>query len=428
MKHFLVFFTLLLAVSCVQAKPAKNIIFVVADGMGPAYTSAFRYFADDPQTKPVEATIFDELLVGSASTYPDSGLGVVTDSAAAATALSAGVKTYNGAIAVDVNKQPVTTVLEMAKARGMKTGIAVTSQIVHATPAAFLVHNESRKNYDAIADAYFDDRIDGAFKADVMLGGGWQYFKRPERDLIAEFVAAGFNYVDDLTALDSAKVGKPVLGLFADIGLPWALDSRDQPRLKAMTQAAVKHLENKKGYFLLVEASQVDWAGHANDIGAAMAEMADLSDTLHWLKDYVEGRNDTLMVVTADHSTGGLTLGADSQYLWRPGLLHRLPASPDGLAKQTLALESDQRAAWLGQSLAVTLDDSITDQLADIDDPQAMSKLIKQLIDRETHTGWTTGGHTGVDVPVLAIGRGAQHFAGFQDNTDIAKKLIDMVK
>ena len=154
MKHLLVFSLLLLTATCVYSKPAKNIIFVVADGMGPAYSSGYRYFVDDPKTKVVELTVLDELLVGAASTYPDSGLGVVTDSAAAATALSAGVKTYNGAIAMDVDKQPVTTVLELAKARGMRTGIAVTSQIVHATPAAFMVHNESRKNYDAIADAY----------------------------------------------------------------------------------------------------------------------------------------------------------------------------------------------------------------------------------------------------------------------------------
>lgn len=428
MKQLLRFSAFVLAFSGICAEAGTNVILVVADGMGPSYTTGYRYFADNPDTKPVETTVFDELWVGMASTYPDSGEGVITDSAAAATALSAGIKTYNGAIAMDASGKPVTTVLEMAKARGMKTGIAVTSQIVHATPAAFIAHNTSRKNYNAIADAYFDERINDDFKVDVMLGGGWRYFVRPDRNLVEEFVAAGYQYADTWQSLDSLRVGAPVLGLLADVGLPWALDMQGQPRLKSLTQTAVQHLQNPKGFFLLVEASQVDWAGHANDIAGAMAEMQDLAETLEWLRGYVDRRQDTLLVVTADHSTGGFSLGAEQQYLWRPELLRRLKSSPDVMAAQLLQQPVKLRASWLAKALGLQLNSHTVQQLEQAAEPEAVAGLIKQTIDQATHTGWTTGGHTAVDVPVLALGQGAKRFVGFQDNTDIAKQLMQIVQ
>ncbi|BFM08881.1 alkaline phosphatase [Halioxenophilus aromaticivorans] len=411
-----------------QAKDKpKNVILLVVDGMGPVYTSAYRYFADDPATKQVESTVIDELVVGTASTYPDADRGVITDSAAAATALSSGIKSYNGAIGVDRNHKPVQTMLEMAKAKGKRTGIAVTSQIVHATPAAFIAHNDSRKNYNAIADAYFDERIDGKFKADVMLGGGWDYFIRPDRNLVEEFTTEGYQYIDDMAQLGQLQQDQPVLGLFAKVGLPWALDMQGQPRLKALTQAAVSQLENRKGYFLLVEASQVDWAGHANDIAAAMAEMADFVDTLEWLKEYVESRKDTLLVVTADHSTGGLSMGAGNEYLWRPDMIKSLEASPDSLALLAMEQAPGQRAELIASALGLSPSQAQSAAIAQAEDSQALSAAIKLMIDEATHTGWTTHGHSGVDVPVLATGVGAEQFAGFQDNTDIAKKLINMI-
>ena len=138
-------------INVTQISKPKNIIMVIADGMGPAYTTAYRYFNDNPATELIEETIFDRLFIGTSSTYPASTSGLVTDSAASATALASGVKSYNGAIGLDVNKKRVQTVLEFAKIQGKKTGIVVTSQINHATPAAYLAHNESRQNYNANA-------------------------------------------------------------------------------------------------------------------------------------------------------------------------------------------------------------------------------------------------------------------------------------
>ncbi|TRX56936.1 alkaline phosphatase [Thalassomonas sp. M1454] len=433
----------------------KNIIMVVADGMGPSYPAAFRNYNDDPKTPLIEQTIFDKTLVGSSSTYPASEFAVekdeqgnvinvaeelsnsyVTDSAASATALATGIKTYNGAIGVDPQKQPLDTVLEWAKSLNKKTGIAVTSQIVHATPASYIAKNESRRNYDAIANDYFDLKINGQFKADVMLGGGTKFFIREDRNLKDEFVASGYQYIDSLTQLNTLEPGKPVLGLFAEVSMPVVLDSADKTHLASMTKAAVKQLENDNGFFLLVEASQVDWGGHSNDIAYSMGEMADLAATMNYLYQYVENNPDTLVVLTADHNTGGFSIGHNGIYNWQPEYLKHFKASPRTIAQQ-LASEKIT-IAEVSELLGFEISQDEIQQLVDVSQmtetnekgnalTKGYYKAITGIIDNKTASGWTSSGHTGVDVPVYAFGQGYQEFSGFQDNTDIAKKLFKLM-
>jgi alkaline phosphatase len=421
----------------------KNIIMVIADGMGPAYTTSYRYFNDDPLTEHIEETVFDRLLVGSASTYPASVSGVVTDSAAGATALATGFKTYNGAIALDVNKNSVETVLEFAKKQGKKTGVVVTSQINHATPASYLVHNESRDNYNAIADSYIDNGI----KADVYLGGGWKYFLRDDRNLIDEFKASGFQYIDNYNSLNTLKAKTPVIGLFADKGLPSALDDANRHRLSTMTKTAIKQLENNKGYFLLVEASQIDWAGHSNDIASAMAEMSDLAKAMEYLENYVKQNPDTLVVLTADHSTGGLSVGANGKYEWHPEVLRTMKSSPVTIAQILSEKKITQKLLMDLLNFDVTKKEVINIQTAkdmaiekistydrldkvikSKSKKPSMSKIIansiKKVIDVRTNTGWTSDGHTAIDVPVHTLGKSSGMFKGKMDNTDIAKKIF----
>lgn len=410
------------------AQSPKNIIMVVADGMGPAYTTAYRNFKDDPATPAIEPVVFDDVLTGNASTYPAHVSGYVTDSAAAATALASGVKSYNGAIGVDVNKRPVESVLQLAKRQGLRTGVAVTSQIVHATPASYIAHNESRQNYNALADSFYDNRINGKPIADVMLGGGTQYFEREDRDLVAGFIDEDYAYVDTYNKLATVPAGSQVLGLFAPVGLPAALDDSRPHRLAYLTEHAIKHLENPNGYFLLVEASQVDWAGHANDIGSAMAEMDDLAATMAYLKDYVAEHPDTLVVLTADHSTGGLSIGAKGEYRWSPEFLKRMKSSVETIAKNMPQM--DQPLAYVSQQLGFAFseeDQAMLQSLINQDNERERVAVLKRFLDSKTNTGWTTGGHTGVDVEVFAFGAGKEAFMGQMDNTDIAKRLKAMV-
>ncbi|PKG82049.1 hypothetical protein CXF85_15820 [Colwellia sp. 75C3] len=411
-----------------KEKVAKNIIMVIGDGMGPAYTTGYRYFIDDKSTPLVETTVFDDLLAGMVSTYPVNTQGYVTDSAAAATALSTGHKTYNGAIGVDTDKKPLLTLMELAKQLGKKTGLVVTSQINHATPAAYFSHNESRKNYNEIADSYFDKRINGHFKADIMLGGGTKYFNRQDRNLVAEFKNAGFQYIDDFSQLASLNKQQAVLGLFAEVGLPWTLDNKNNNHLLTMTTSAVQQLENVDGYVLLVEASQIDWAGHSNDIAAAMGEMSDLAQTLTWLKNYVENSEDTLLVATADHSTGGLTLGAKGDYRWQPEYLKNLTLSPQSIAEKLAQDKEVITAQKLSDLLGFTVSVQEANLFVNRKSEKLIYQQIKHLIDKKTNTGWTSSGHTGIDVQVFSAGTGANDFTLHQTNTDIANKLFTVLK
>lgn len=473
MKKFIpTLLTSLLIMSCTQLQATqkspentmtdnmpKNIIMVVGDGMGPAFTSAYRYYNDDPNTPEIEQTVFDRNFTGTSSTYPDPESGYVTDSAASATALSTGIKTYNNAIGLDINREPIETVLEYAKKQGKKTGVVVTVQINHATPASYLAHNVHRYNYNAIADSYIDDGI----KADLYLGGGLQYFIREDRNLVEEFIASGFHYIDKYSEIASIPKDKPVLGLFDKTNLPWALDDTNKHRLSMMTKAATKQLENKNGYFMLVEGSQIDYGGHARDIAAAMAEMDDLAKTLEYLESYVAQNPDTLVVITADHSTGGLTIGKktertdpniNSKYLWRPEFIRAMTMSPQAMAikftDNELSLENMNKlmtfditeADIINMKQAKLIDQDIIKQfnlLSSADKKgkrtprpyQSVLNVITKIIDVKTNTGWgsisPSGTHTGIDVPVFAFGKGSENFNGFQDNTDIAKKIFTLL-
>ena len=396
----------------------KNMIIMVGDGMGPAYTSAYRYYQNNPDTEEIEQTVFDRLLVGMASTYPARQSGYVTDSAASATALATGVKSFNGAISVDVNKRPLTSIMQIAKARGMAIGVAVTSQVNHATPAAFLAHNESRRNYDEIAQSYLSS------DADVILGGGQKYFSE---DLLTQFKAKGYQHIDDFSQLENLNQGK-VLGLFADVQLPWVIDQQDSTQLSLLTQKALDLLsQNDKGFVLLVEGSLIDWAGHNNDIATAMSEMHGFANAIEVVEQFVRANPDTLMVVTADHNTGGLSIGANGEYAWDTALLQGIKASPASIAEQAIAIDNWQ--TQLKQTLGFEVNKDELQRLSNarMQGKAAFETSLKQVIDSRSFTGWTTSGHTGGDVQVFAAGPAADLFKGNQDNTDIAEKMMSLL-
>lgn len=315
----------------------KNVIFMIGDGMGNPYTTGYRYFKANHSDKRVPQTAFDTYLVGQQATYPEDEEENVTDSASAATAMAAGVKTYNNAIALDNDKSKTETVLERAKKVGKSTGLVATSEITHATPAAYGAHNVSRKNMAEIADDYFDDQIDGQHKVDVLLGGGSELFARKDRDLVKEFSQAGYGHVTDKKSLNENQDDK-ILGLFAPGGLPKMIDRTEEvPSLADMTEAALQRLDkNEKGFFLMVEGSQIDWAGHSNDIVGAMSEMQDFEAAFEKAIDFAKKDGETLVVTTADHSTGGLSLGKGDQYNWLTEPLHAAKRTPDFMAEEII--------------------------------------------------------------------------------------------
>ncbi|WP_282019676.1 alkaline phosphatase [Planomicrobium okeanokoites] len=408
----------------------KNVIFLIGDGMGVSYTTAYRSMKDDPATKLIEETAFDPHLVGQQMTHPEDPDQNITDSASSATAMAAGIKTYNNAIAVDNDESEVKTVLEAAKEKGKATGLVATSEITHATPASFGAHDISRKNMNAIADDYYDELINGEHKVDVLLGGGTSLFDRTDRDLTEEFQNDGYGYVTNKQELLENEDAQ-VLGLFAPAGMPKMIDREDSaPSLEEMTKSAIDRLkQDKDGFFLMVEGSQIDWAGHDNDIVGAMSEMEDFEKAYAAAIEFAKKDKHTLVIATADHSTGGFSIGADGIYNWFGEPIAAAKRTPDFMASKIA------EGAEVEEILSQYIDHELTDEeisavkvAAETENYGSIDNAIEEIFNKRSYTGWTTGGHTGEDVPVYAYGPSSEKFAGNLDNTDHAKIIFDLLK
>lgn len=408
----------------------KNVIFMIGDGMGVSYTSAYRYLKDDPNTKLAEGTEFDKYLVGQQSTYAEDPEQNITDSASSATAMSSGIKTYNAAIGVDNDKSKVKTVLESAKEKGKSTGLVATSEITHATPASFGAHDEHRKNMNAIADDYYDELINGEHKVDVLLGGGTDLFDRTDRNLIEEFQKDGYSFASTKEELNSDKSDK-ILGLFAPRGLPKMIDRTEEiPSLEEMTKSAIERLnKDQDGFFLMVEGSQIDWAGHDNDIVGAMSEMEDYEKAFKAAIEFAKKDKHTLVIATADHSTGGYSIGADGIYNWFPEPIKAAKRTPDFMAERIA------NGADVEETLNEYIDFELTQEEVDsVKEASASNKVldidnaIEEIFNERSHTGWTTGGHTGEDVNVYAFGPSREALAGKIENTDLAKHVFSILQ
>lgn len=411
----------------------KNVIFLIGDGMGVSYTSAYRYLKDNPGTKVAERTEFDKYLVGQQMTYPEDSAQNITDSASAATAMSAGVKTYNAAIAVDNDKSEVKTVLEAAKEKGKATGLVATSEITHATPASFGAHDENRKNMNSIADDYYNELIKGKHKIDVLLGGGKSNFVRPDVNLAKAFEKDGYSYVTDKNQMLKDK-NEQVLGLFASEGLPKMIDRPSEtPSLADMTSSAIQRLnKDKDGFFLMVEGSQVDWAGHDNDIVGAMSEMEDFEKAYKAAMEFAKKDKHTLVVATADHSTGGFSIGAKGIYNWYGEPIKAAKRTPDFMADAIVKGADVEKTLkqYINQNVVKLTDGEIktVTEAAKSKNVTNVDNAIEAIFDNRTNTAWTTGGHTGEDVPVYAYGPYKDRFAGQVDNTDQAKIIFELLK
>ncbi len=407
----------------------KNVIVLIGDGMGPSYMTAHRYMKDNPKTFEMESTEFDNHLVGTQKTYPEDEHQNITDSASAATAMSAGVKTYNAAIAVDNDQAEVKTVLEQAKEQGKSTGLVATSEITHATPAAFGAHDISRKNMDAIANDYFDEKINGKHKVDVLLGGGVNNFVRKDRNLTEEFKKSGYSYVTDREQLLNDKSDQ-ILGLFAPGGLDKMIDRNEKtPSLEEMTNAAINRLnKNDKGFFLMVEGSQIDWAGHDNDVVGAMSEIEDFEKAFKAAIEFAKKDKHTLVIATADHSTGGFSLGVNGEYNFNANAIKAAQRTPDFMANEIAKGANVEETLKKYIDLQLTTEEikSVND-IAPSKDVTKIDNAIEEIFNKRSFTGWTTGGHTGEDVNVYAFGPGKYLFSGVQENTNLAKRVFDIV-
>ncbi len=278
----------------------KNIILMIGDGMGLAQISASLYHQGN-------STILEQFPVTGLQ-KTSSADNLVTDSAAAATAMACGEKTFNNAVGLDSIGNPCKTLLDEAAERGLSTGIVVTSSIVHATPAAFLAHANARYYYDEIAEGIVKSKLD------FFIGGGRQYFFKRDKDnrnLLNELKDQGFSIYDfthsELGMISPSPAKR--FGFFtADNQPPPTAQGRDY--LPFAAKMAVKYLPKRssEGFFLMVEGSQIDWACHANKAVPLLDEMKDFETAIARVLEFARKDGETLVIVTGDHETGGASI------------------------------------------------------------------------------------------------------------------------
>ena len=346
---------------------AKNVILFIGDGMGQEHRKAARWISLGVDG---QLSMDDMPISGTLQTY--SANNIISDSAAAATAMATGVKTNNGVISLDESFNYVSTILEKAKEYNKVVGLITTTHLTHATPAAFAAHVESRNLMLDIAQQIIDADVE------VLLGGGEDEFlpisdngcflgageRVDGKDLIHEAVSSGYKFVCDSTSFDLIPPSSTerVLGLFAGEGMtrPYS------PTLASMTSKAIEILsKNSEGFFLMIEGGQIDWASHSNDAENAIADTIALDDAVEIAKQFASIKRDTLIIVTADHETGGMTVST----------------SPSGLENEDGPYNIEGGGSF--------------------------------------YINWTTTGHTPVNVPVTAMGPQSDKLFGINENTII---------
>lgn len=283
-------------------KNPQNIILMIGDGMGLGQITAGMY-ANGGETN---FSKFKTIGLHKNNAYDK----LVTDSAAGATSFASGIKTYNGAIGVDQDTMAVQTILEEAESRGLRTGLIATSTIVHATPAAFVAHNKSRKNYYEIAADFMNVDLD------IFIGGGSKYFNQREdgRNLYTELKNRNYQ-LDDYLGQELEDIVIDPKKNFAyltaiDSPLPYG---QGRTYLMEATRKTLNHLSSDptKGFFLMIEGSQIDWGGHANNADYLISEQIEFDQIVGYVVDWAREHN-TLVIVTADHETGGFAIQQES--------------------------------------------------------------------------------------------------------------------
>jgi len=281
-------------------KKVRNVILMIGDGMGLPHVNAAMTVAGVPLN--IQRTEVTGLQTShSADNY-------VTDSAAAGTALSSGTKTNNGMIAVDPQGNKVKTILEIAEENGLATGLVATASVTHATPAAFIAHQASRSSYEDIARDFLRTDVD------VFIGGGYDHFaKRADGlNLIDSLTAKGYEVTTSASFLKNADSPEKLAALLFPDQPPYRLNGRGDILYDGTKKAIDILRRNPKGFFLMIEGSQIDWAAHANEGEATVDETLDFDRAIGAALDFAMADGNTLVVITADHETGGVTiLGGD---------------------------------------------------------------------------------------------------------------------
>lgn len=464
MKKLLLIFSLfvLLQISAFAGGKPKYIFYMIGDGMGLNQINLAEVFlAAQEDRNTVFPLVFSKFPYATFATSYSQSHGV-TDSAAGGTALAVGKKTKNGVLGMDSTATVShKSIAELAKAAGMKVGITTSVSIDHATPASFYAKQGSRNNYYEIGL----DLIASNF--DFFAGSS---FLKPEKDkkgkevasLYPQFEKAGYKLIYGLDEYNAGKQSADKIILMNKKGteadaLKFAIDQESGDlNLAQITDAAIESLtkDNDKGFFLMVEGGKIDWASHSNDATTTIYEVLDFEASVKRAYEfYLKHPEETLIIVTADHETGGIAIGNGSTRLDTKKLANQ-KVSQGELSKQLAALRTshadvswDEVKALLSSQLglfgAVAVGEDDAEDLFELYEKSFVnhteetsrslyatdSKLAAEavrILNKIGSISWASGNHSAAYIPIFAIGAGAESFTHKMENVDIPKKVADM--
>jgi alkaline phosphatase len=469
-----------------QGAEPKNVILLIGDGMGPQSVGLAIYYNRFMNGMDKRLNMERLMAAGNTGYCLTYQYGtVVTDSASAVTALASGVKTRDAIIGKDHEGRSMKTIVDIAHQLGKSTGVISDTRMTHATPAGFYANVIHRDMENEIAiqliergdlSVAFSGGAQHFIPAGVKVEehpdlkgidkkAGWGVSRRKDtRDLIGEAKNKGYTFVandKELAAIDAQKTDK-ILGLFSASGFPSAIDRQPQfqtgvPTLAQLTGKALEILKkNPQGFFLMVEGGQIDWVEHGNDVGSVLHEMLEFDQAIGSVMAFAEQNPDTLVVITADHDTGGLAIGYSSH---QPPAPLKLPSGEtwktkynfadkvifEKMAKQRksflkMVVDSKGNPAALKKEVEENSAFTITEEQAAFllaKDPKTgysatkdysefyvygasnPSALMGRLFGKEINTAWAVGTHTHTPVMIFAKGPLAEKFRGLLDNIEV---------
>lgn len=460
--YFIAIIAILFFASCHQSeqnskpKKAKYVFYFIGDGMGMSHVNLTQaYIAARKDEIGVDNLIMTQFPVyGMATTFAEDRY--ITGSAAAGTALATGHKTSIGTIGMKSNHTDnLNSIAYYAKQSGMKIGILSSVGINHATPAAFYAHQPKRSNYYEIALELSESNFD-------FFGGGGFINPKGRNDSLPDIYEItkknGYSILrtnaefQNLTpSAEKVMLISPVI--LEDGELPYSIDQKQGFfKLADFTQKGIEYLENDNGFFIMVEGGKIDWAAHANDGGTVVNEIIDFDMAVYVAYQfYLKHPDETLIVVTADHETGGLGVGwrgthYDNEFTLLTNQKQSLAKLSENLnafisSNQPFTIEKMYKFGSLNLSLEkLTSEDSIyieenflyyqetqKEEEGTYENSNILAYTWLQVLNKNAGIGWTTGSHTGTPVPVFAIGAGSEKFNGYYDNTDIPKKIAESI-
>lgn len=461
MKKFMLFLAMM-SIAVMASAEAKYIFYFIGDGMGANQVLLTEMYLAELEGKIARQPLCMSQLPVSGNLATFSHSNGITDSSAAGTCLASGVKTVNGYLGVDPEKNPAGSIAKQFKDMGYSVGITTSVSIDHATPGAFYAHVPSRSSYYTIgtqlAESGYDffggaSFIEPVNKNDATAPNLYDLceqvgytFARGYEDAQAKMDAEKMILIQQNEGIDRTKKG--------NYKLPYAIDkTATDMTLPQITETAIQFLtQHNDRFFLMVEAGAIDWACHGNDAGTVVREVVEFDDAIRVAYEFYKAHPDeTLIVVTADHETGGCALG-NSGYTLNLKALHYQTVSSDALTDNLKKMHDqygkkltwEQVRVFLTENLGIYQQVDVTaEQDAELraqykklmknkdasnktlyKEIDGLSNTALKVLNRQAKVGWTTGSHSASAVPVFAIGIGAEQFTGWHDNSEAAPMIM----